>query len=95
MDKLSEPDINARLESLKGWDRLGDMLVKTWQLSSARRALDFVNRVAELAEQQSHYPDVILSFRDVRVELSTHSVGGLTEKDFALAATIDQIPVDR
>ncbi len=93
--KLSEPEIQAQLAAAKGWDRLGDMLVRTWQFASSRRAVEFVNQVAGLADRAEHYPDVILSHRTVRVELSTHSDGGLTPLDFALAAEIDALPSDR
>lgn len=95
MPKLTEAEIDARLSQLKDWERLGDMLVKTWRLSSPQRALEFVNRVAEVAAQTDNYPDIVLSYRDVRLELSTHSEGGITEADFAAAAAIDQIPTER
>jgi 4a-hydroxytetrahydrobiopterin dehydratase len=95
MPKLSETEIQERLATLKGWDRLGDQLVKTWRFASANRALEFVNRVAEHAIQKDHFPDVILSYRDVRVELATHAEGGLTERDFEFACEVDHIPTDR
>lgn len=95
MTKMSEPEIQARLTEAKGWDRLGDMLVRTWQFSSSRRALDFVNQAAVAAERAGHYPDILLSYRDVRIELSTHEAGGLTPADFAMAAELAAIPVER
>jgi 4a-hydroxytetrahydrobiopterin dehydratase len=95
MPKMSESDIHAQLPSTKGWDRLGDMLVRTWQFPSSRRALEFVNQVAAVAERAGHYPDIIFSFRSVRVELSTHSEGGLTSRDFDLAFEINALPTDR
>ena len=95
MAKLSESEVQARLPVAKGWDRHGDMLVRTWRFASARRALEFVNQVAGLAEKADHYPDIELSYRDVRVELATHDAGGLTERDFELAAAINALPTDR
>jgi 4a-hydroxytetrahydrobiopterin dehydratase len=71
------------------------MLVRTWQFPSFRRAIEFVNQVAAMMEKNDHYPDLEVSFRTVRVEMSTHDVGGLTDRDFALIAEIDAIPVDR
>jgi 4a-hydroxytetrahydrobiopterin dehydratase len=71
------------------------MLVRSWQFPSFRRALEFVNQVAALAEKHDHHPDVVLSYRVVRLELSTHSDGGLTERDFALAAEINALSIDR
>jgi 4a-hydroxytetrahydrobiopterin dehydratase len=95
MPKMSESEIHSQLPTAKGWDRLGDMLVRTWQFPSSRRALEFVNQVAALADRVNHYPDIILSFRTVRVELSTHSDGGLTNLDFAVALEINGLPTDR
>jgi 4a-hydroxytetrahydrobiopterin dehydratase len=95
MSKLSEPQILDKLPTVPKWRRHGDMLVRTWQFPSFRRAIEFVNQVAAMMEKNDHYPDLEVSFRTVRVEMSTHDVGGLTDRDFALIAEIDAIPVDR
>jgi 4a-hydroxytetrahydrobiopterin dehydratase len=95
MPKLSESEILARMPAAKGWERHGDMLVRSWQFPSFRRALEFVNQVAALAEKSDHHPDIVLSYRKVRLELSTHSDGGLTERDFNLASEINGLPSDR
>ena len=95
MSKLSEPEIQSQMSGAKGWERLGDMLVRTWQFASTRRALEFVNSLAGLADKADHHPDITLSHRSVRVELSSHAHGGLTQADFALAAEIDALPTDR
>ena len=95
MTKMNEPDIASRMLAAKDWERLGDMLVRSWQFPSSRRSLEFVNQVAALADRLGHHPDIILSFRTVRLELSTHSVGGLTEGDFAFAAEVNSLPSDR
>jgi 4a-hydroxytetrahydrobiopterin dehydratase len=95
MAKLSEPDILAKMPGAKGWERHGDMLVRSWQFPSFRRALEFVNQVAALAEKSDHHPDIVLSYRKVRLELSTHSEGGLTDLDFAFASEINALPTDR
>ena len=95
MPKLSEPEIHNRMTSAKGWERHGDMLVRTWQFPSFRRAIEFVNQVAALIEKTDHYPDIHINFRKVRVEMSTHDVGGLTERDFALIGQINMLPTDR
>jgi 4a-hydroxytetrahydrobiopterin dehydratase len=92
MAKLSEAEILERMPSAKGWDRHGDMLVRSWQFPSFRRALEFVNQVAALGEKFDHHPDILLSYRMVRLELSTHSEGGLTGKDFSLAAEVGAMP---
>jgi 4a-hydroxytetrahydrobiopterin dehydratase len=95
MSKFNEAEILARLPMVKGWERHGDMLVRTWQFPSFRRALEFVNLVAALIEKTDHYPELIVNYRTVRIEMSTHDVGGLTERDFSLIAEIDAIPTDR
>ena len=95
MSKLSEAEVIERLPAAKGWDRHGDMLVRTWQFPSFRRAMEFVNQVAGLLEKSDHHPDVIVQYRTVRIEMSTHDVGGLTERDFALVAEINEVPTDR
>lgn len=95
MAKLTEVEIAERLPAARGWDRLGDMLVRSWQFPSSRRALEFVQEVVERAERAGNHPDIVLSYRTVRLELSTHAEGGVTESDFALAAAIEEIPVAR
>lgn len=95
MAKMSEGEIQARMSEAKGWERHGDMLVQSWGFASARRALEFVNQVAGLAEKADHFPDIVLSYRTVRVELSTHDAGGVTEADFEVATAINGLPTDR
>ena len=89
MALLSDADIAAALEGSQ-WRREGSEIVREWKFADFRAALDFVNRVGEAAEQANHHPDVLLhSYNRVRLRLSTHSAGGLTQSDFALADTID------
>jgi 4a-hydroxytetrahydrobiopterin dehydratase len=95
MSKLTEAEIVERLPKAKDWERHGDMLVRTWQFPSFRRAIEFVNNAAAIFDRTDHHPDVILSYRTVRIETSTHDVGGLSERDFALIAEINEIPTDR
>jgi len=95
MAKLSEAEVLERMPATKGWERHGDMLVRSWQFPSFRRALEFVNQVAALSEKSDHHPDIILSYRQVRLELSTHSEGGLTDRDFRFATEVAALPTDR
>ena len=94
MAKLSEPEILGQMPAAKGWERLGDMLIRTWQFPSFRRALEFVTLAAAVAERCDHFPDIILSYRTVRIELSTHSAGGLTARDFEVATQFNAVPTD-
>jgi 4a-hydroxytetrahydrobiopterin dehydratase len=95
MQKLSEAEITERLPKAKDWERHGDMLVRSWQFPSFRRAMEFVNRVAAVIENTDHHPDIVVSYRTVRIEMSTHDAGGLTELDFAQIAQINEISTDR
>jgi 4a-hydroxytetrahydrobiopterin dehydratase len=94
MAKLSEPQIQEQMPAVKGWDRHGDMLVRTWQFPTFRRALAFVNLVAELLERFDHHPDIHLSYRTVQIELSTHADGGLTARDFEMAVELSTLPTN-
>jgi 4a-hydroxytetrahydrobiopterin dehydratase len=87
---LAENEIEQRLAD-SGWARDGSAIVREWTLPDFPAAIAFVNRVAELAEAANHHPDILLhGWNKVRLELSTHSQGGLTEADFALARQIDR-----
>ncbi len=76
-------------QALDGWSRDDDMIVKTYELPSFPEAIAFVTRIADLAERADHHPDLDIRYRKVRVALSTHDQGGITDKDFALAAQIE------
>ncbi len=86
---LAEQEIEQRLAG-SGWAREGSAIVREWKLADFPAAIAFVNRVAELAESANHHPDILVhGWNRVRLELSTHSQGGLTDADFALAGEID------
>jgi 4a-hydroxytetrahydrobiopterin dehydratase len=90
MGKLTNEAIVAGLKTLPGWSLNGDAIGKQYTLPSFPEAMKFVNQVAELAEQADHHPDILINYRRVTLTLSTHSEGGLTQKDFDLAATIEK-----
>jgi 4a-hydroxytetrahydrobiopterin dehydratase len=78
-------------QGLTGWEILGGrVLQKKYVTKDFRDAMAFANRVAELAEQQQHHPDLHISYRWAKVHLTTHAVGGLSMNDFILAAKIDE-----
>jgi 4a-hydroxytetrahydrobiopterin dehydratase len=89
MPSLPNDSVDQRLEALPEWSRDGDEIVKTYELPSFPEAIAFVTRVADLAERADHHPDLDIRYRKVRVALSTHDQGGITDKDFALAAEIE------
>jgi 4a-hydroxytetrahydrobiopterin dehydratase len=88
MSLLTETEIRERLERLPGWERRGSEIRRTWSFADFAGSMAFVNRVAELAEAADHHPDVDIRYSMVTLALSTHSAGGLTARDFALAEAI-------
>lgn len=90
MSKLSDAEISARLEALSGWTRQGDTISKTFKLSGFPAAIAFVTQIGFLAEAANHHPDIDIRWNKVTLTLSTHDAGGLTAKDFDLAAAADE-----
>jgi 4a-hydroxytetrahydrobiopterin dehydratase len=91
MTRLSDAEVDERIAGAGQWQR-GDQqtIVRELKFEDFAAAIAFINRVAELAEQANHHPDILLhGWNKVRLELSTHSQGGLTDADFALAGRIE------
>lgn len=89
MPVLSEGEIKERLKSLQGWQMKGNEIIKTYNHKDFIDAVSFVNKVAILAEKANHHPDILIKYNKVTLTLSTHSEGGITDKDFNLARKID------
>ena len=90
-DLLSDEEIGSRLES-SDWKREGEHIVRDWKFDDFKAAMAFVNRVADVAEEANHHPDILVhGWNKVRLSLTNHSAGGLTEADFAMAAKLDQL----
>ena len=88
-DLLSDRDISERLERTQ-WTREGDEIVREWKFDDFAAAMAFVNHVAEVAEQANHHPDILLhGWNKVRLSLTNHSAGGLTDADFEMAERLD------
>src|SRR4051794_18576725 len=90
---LAAKEAERLLAELDGWSLVegGKELSKEYKFPDFRQALGFVNRLGEVAESEGHHPDVYLTWGKVRVNLSTHSVGGLSANDFILAAKADRV----
>jgi 4a-hydroxytetrahydrobiopterin dehydratase len=88
---LSDAEIEHKLRTLPGWEPGDGAIRKQFTFSRFMEAVAFVNRVADLAEAADHHPDITISYRKVTLTLSTHSAGGITGKDFELAAGIERI----
>jgi len=83
--------IDGLIASVPGWERKGDAIGKEFIFEDFNEAMGFVNGVARLAEAADHHPDIGISYNKVKIELTTHDAGGLTEKDFLLAKGIDRL----
>jgi 4a-hydroxytetrahydrobiopterin dehydratase len=88
---LTPAEILISLRTLKGWKRKGNEIRNTYTFPDFVRAMGFVNSVALLAQRANHHPDIDVRWNTVTLVLSTHSAGGLTEKDFALATAINEL----
>ena len=85
-------EVAQYLALVEGWSVIdGVMIEKTYPTKNFVAAMDLANRFTEIAEQEDHHPDLHVSYHKLRVELTTHALGGLTENDFILAAKIDQV----
>jgi 4a-hydroxytetrahydrobiopterin dehydratase len=91
MPPLADAEISAALEQLSGWTREGDEIVKTFDCETFAGSIAFVVKVAFLAERADHHPDIDVRWRRVRIALTTHDAGGLTNRDLDLAAEIEGI----
>ena len=89
--KLSQTEAEQRFKSLNGWTLEGDAIRKQYTFGGFPDAIAFVDRLAPEAEAADHHPDILINYKRVTLTYSTHSEGGLTEKDFAGAATADRL----
>ncbi len=91
MSLLTEPEITVELATVPAWTRVGDSITTITQRADFRDALLYLGAVAYLAESADHHPDVTINWNKVTLTLSTHSAGGLTANDFALARRISAL----
>ena len=91
MAALSKVEIQQKLKDMRGWSHMGKAIQKRYTLKSFMPAISLVNKIAELAEKAGHHPDITINYNVVGISLSTHSEGGVTQKDFDLARQIDQL----
>jgi 4a-hydroxytetrahydrobiopterin dehydratase len=92
MQVLNESKIIEKLGTLEGWEYRDKQIGKEYELKDFKEALGFVNKVGERAEQMDHHPDIFLhNWNKVKITVSTHSAGGVTENDFKLAEKIENI----
>lgn len=93
-EKLSDIEIQNNLKTLQGWELKDNALIRTFQLPSFAHAVLMVGAIGQLAEAAGHHPDILIhGYNKLTVTLTTHSAGGITEKDFSLARQIQALPL--
>lgn len=88
---LADAEVSSRLKSLPEWKVESGELTRTFAFKDFVGSLAFVNQVGNLAEKAGHHPDIDIRYSRVRLALVTHDAGGLTTKDFELAAAVDKL----
>ncbi|TXT55389.1 MAG: putative pterin-4-alpha-carbinolamine dehydratase [Candidatus Thorarchaeota archaeon] len=91
---LEESKISEMMDAVSGWehDKQGpDQIKKTYKFEDFKEAMNFVNKVADLAEEQGHHPDIAIHWNEVTLTLWTHAIDGLHDNDFVMAAKIDEL----
>ncbi len=92
MPLLKSMEIDRKLSDLPGWNYKDKRIGKVYELSNFREALDFACKIGEAAEYMNHHPDIFIhSWNKVKITISTHSEGGVTEKDFILAGKVEKL----
>jgi 4a-hydroxytetrahydrobiopterin dehydratase len=91
MKKLSKEEINDHLKSLEGWTYSDNAIHTSFEFENFKEAFTLMTRIAFEAEAQQHHPDWSNVYNELEISLSTHDAGGVTEKDFKLAKTIEKI----
>jgi len=91
MNKLNQQQINSDLTKFSGWSYENESISKEFQFKDFIEALSFVNAVGLESEKMDHHPDILMfAWNKVKIAISTHSAGGVTEKDFSLAQKIEE-----
>jgi 4a-hydroxytetrahydrobiopterin dehydratase len=91
MSRLDDTAVEEGLQRLPGWERRGHQIVKSFVRKDFAQAMVFVNEVAGAAEAAGHHPDIDIRWNKVTLALSSHAEGGLTDRDFQLAARIQEL----
>lgn len=90
---MAKAEVERLLAQVSGWSLNGKWITKEFKFKNFVEAMKFVGRVADIAEQEGHHPDIHIHYNKVRFDIWTHAIGGLSENDFILAAKIDALPV--
>ncbi|MDG1023952.1 MAG: 4a-hydroxytetrahydrobiopterin dehydratase [Flavobacteriaceae bacterium] len=88
---MSKTDIDQKLNQQPLWKLKGKYIFRTFTFEEFIQAIEFINKVAGIAETQNHHPEIKNNYTSVQIKMTTHDANGITKKDFALALAIDQI----
>jgi len=88
---MSKKEAEAILRKVKGWEGRQNKIRKVYRFKDFNESMKFVNKVADLAEEEGHHPEILISWNKVTLTLMTHAIGGFSENDFILAAKIDEM----
>ena len=91
MKALTKIEINIKINEIDNWKIIDESLCKEFEFVNFVKAIEFINKVAQIAENQEHHPVLTNSYNYLKIELKTHDVNGISDKDFKLAKTIDDL----
>lgn len=93
MPPMTEEEANKYMAEVLGWELAGDKksISRNFEFKNFKESMDFVNRVADIANEEDHHPDIYVFYNKVKLTLSTHAIGGLSENDFILAAKVNKL----
>ena len=91
MPALTTKQISLHLKTVPAWTKRAQTICRTYKFEGFLRSIAFVHRIAKRAQRMNHHPDIDIRFDQVKLTLTTHDAGGLTEKDFALARQCDEV----
>jgi len=91
MTKLNESEIRFQLQKLRGWEYIDEAIETTFEFKNFKETFSIMTRIAFECEAQNHHPDWSNVYNTLNIRLNTHDAGGVTEKDFKLAETIEEI----
>ena len=90
-DRLTDSEIGARMADVPDWGREGDAISRTVRFDTFADGIDFISRLAPVADDADHHPDIDIRYRNVKFALTSHDSGGITGRDFAMATKIDRL----
>ena len=91
MKALTSEEVNIKIAEVDSWKVISGSLQKEFEFVNFVKAIEFINQIAEVAEEQEHHPVIMNSYNYLKIELKTHDVNGISNKDFKLAKTIDNL----